>query len=254
MLSLSSHATAIRISDVFDPGTGRLMLLPFLLWALPLIAEEKLGIFYPSVKSPKEVQKSFADDEALKDLKVMAFGTFEDFQTAVTSDDITFALVPSAYIRYFDDFEALFQLTLDGKQGFQEIVVSLDPAWNEEKLSQGIVGVINTVGRDKNRKMVDDLLGGKGFKRLKQVSKIADLYPLLALGNAQYAIFSPYDLELVKTEFASQPIQVLRTTEILHPLIAVRKTKKGRGKDFFLKLSPATLKTLGVNGIKSYSK
>jgi hypothetical protein len=239
---------------VFDRGTGRFIFLLLCLWALPLKAEEKLGIYYPTVKPAKDVQKAFADDPALKNLKVLAFGTFEDFQTSVVSDDITFALVPSAYIRYFDDFEALYQLTLDGQASFQEVVVSLDPAWNEEKLSQGIVGAINTIGRDKTRKMVDDRLNGRSFKRLKQVSKIADLYPLLALGNAQYAIFSPHDLDLVKKEFASKPIQVLRTAEVLHPIIAVRKSRKGRSSNFFLKLSPTTLKTLGVNGIKTFSK
>ncbi len=239
---------------MFDRGSGRFILLLLFIWSFPLRAEEKLGIYFPTVKTPKDVQRSFADDPALKDLKVLAFGTFEDFQTAVVSDDITFALVPSAYIRYFDDFEGLYQLTLDGQAGFQEIVVSLDPAWNEEKLSQGIVGAINTIGRDKTRKMVDDLLNGRSFKRLKQVSKISDLYPLLALGNAQYAIFSPHNLDLVKTEFASKPIQVLRTAEVLYPVVAVRKNKKGRNSNFFLKLKPETLKTLGVNGIKSFSK
>jgi hypothetical protein len=239
---------------VFDRRTGRFIFLLLFLWALPLKAEEKLGIYYPTVKAPKDVQRSFAEDPALKDLKVLAFGTFEDFQTAVVSDDITFALVPSAYIRYFDDFEALYQLTLDGQASFQEIVVSLDPAWNEQKLSEGIVGTINTVGRDKTRKMVEDRLSGRNFKRLKQVSKIADLYPLLALGNAQYAIFSPHDLDLVKKEFASKPIQVLRTAEVLHPVIAVRKDRKGRNSGFFLKLSPTTLKALGVNGVKSFGK
>lgn len=239
---------------MFDRRTGRFIFLLLFLWALPLKAEEKLGIYYPTVKPPKDVQRSFAEESALKDLKVLAFGSFEDFQTAVVSDDITFALVPSAYIRYFNDFEALYQLTLDGQASFQEIVVSLDPAWNEQKLSEGIVGTINTVGRDKTRKMVEDRLNGRSFKRLKQVSKIADLYPLLALGNAQYAIFSPHDLDLVKKEFASKPIQVLRTAEVLHPVIAVRKDRKGRNSSFFLKLSPTTLKALGVNGVKSFGK
>jgi hypothetical protein len=248
------NAIAIRISDVFDPGIGRLMLLFFALWVFPLEAADKFGIFYPSVNPPKEVQKAFGDDPALKNLKVLAFGTFDDFQTAITTEDITFALVPSAYIRYFDDFEAAWQLTLEGKTTFQEVVVSLDPAWNEAKLGQGIVGVINTVGRDKTRTMVNDLLGGRSFKRLKQVSKIADLYPLLALGNAQYAIFSPHNLDLVKAEFSSKPIQVLRTAEVLHPVIAIRKSRKGGEGTNFLKISPKTLKTLGVDGIKNFSK
>ncbi|HYX33516.1 MAG: hypothetical protein M3Q07_13280 [Pseudobdellovibrionaceae bacterium] len=239
---------------MFDLRAGLLGLCLLPLWALPVKAEETLGIFYPSVKQPKDVQKAFADDAALKNVKVLAFGSFEDFQTAVTSENITFALVPSAYIRYFDDFEGLYQLTLDGKSTFQDVVVTLDPAWNEARLDQGIVGAINVIGREKTRKMVEDLLAGKSFKRLKQVSKIADLYPLLALGNAQYAIFSPHDLDMVKAEFASKPIQVFRTGDVLHPLITVRKTKKSKNGDFFLKLSPSTLKTLGVNGIKSFSK
>jgi hypothetical protein len=239
---------------VFDRGTGRFIFLFLWLWAFPSKAEDRLGIYYPTVKSPKDVQKAFADDPALNHLKVLAFGNFEDFQTAVASDDITFALVPSAYIRYFDDFEALYQLTLDGQAGFQEVVVSLDPAWNEGKLSQGIVGTINMIGRDKTRKRVEDLLNGRSFKRLKQVSKVADLYPLLALGNAQYAIFPPHDLDLVKKEFSSKPIQVLRTAEVLHPVIAIRKARKGRSSAFFLKLSPSTLKSVGVNGIRNFGQ
>lgn len=239
---------------MFDQRTGRFIFLLAFLWVFPLYAEEKLGIYYPTVKAPKDVQRAFADDPALKDLKILAFGTFEDFQTAVISDDVTFALVPSAYIRYFEDFEPLYQLTLDGQASFQEVVVSLDPAWNEQKLSEGIVGTINVVGRDKTRKMVEDRLNGRSFKRLKQVSKITDLYPLLALGNAHYAIFAPHDLDLVKKEFSSKPIQVMRTAEVLHPIIAVRKDRKGKSGSFFLKLSPATLKSIGVNGIKGFSK
>ncbi len=216
-----------------------------------LKAEEKLGIFYPSVKPSKEVQKTFAEDAALKDIKVLAFASFEDFQTAVTSEDITYALVPSAYFQYFSEFEAIYQLTQDGQASFRNIVVSLDPSWNEEKFSQGIVGAINTVGRDKTKTMVEEICAGKKVKRVKQVSKIADLYPLLALGNAQYAIFSPHDLELVKSEFASKPIQAFRTSEVQLPLIGIRKTKKGHSADFFLKLNPTTLRLLGVNGVKA---
>ncbi len=214
-------------------------------------AEEKIAIFFPSVAQPKDIQKSFEGDPSTKNFKVMAFGNFEDFQTAMTNEDVGFVVVPSSYTKYYQDVTPIYQLTSDGKTSFRFLVVSLAPEWNQDKISEGTAGVVNMIGREKTKFLVEELIENKKFKRIKQVSKISDLYPLLALGNAQYAIFSPQDLEAVKAEFTSKPIQVVKTIEISYPVIGVVKSKKPKHGEDLAKLKAATLKVLGMDGIKA---
>lgn len=218
-----------------------------------LLAEEKLAIFHPSILQPRELEKILSNDPALSDVKVVAFANFDDFQTTLNNESINYAMVPSSYPKYFGDFEAIFQFTVSGKKSFRYQVITLDSTWSKERISEGTAGIINTFGREKTRLFLSEIMINAKFKRIKQVSKVSDLLPLLLLGNANYAVISPLDLAKAKKDFTSQPIVISETREISYPIISVRKGKLSSFAERFKQLDPGTLKLMGFDGIQSVS-
>lgn len=214
-------------------------------------ASAKLGIFYPTTLQAKDIEKAFEKDPINKNLKVVAFGNFEDFQTSVDAEAMDFAIVPSVYLKYYSQFQPIFQMTAAGKTTFKYLLVSLDPSWNKDRIGQGTAGIVNTIGRDKTKALVDELMANKTFKRIKQVSKVADLFPLLALGNANYALFSPQDLEKVLKDFTSKPVHVLETIEVAYPVVCIKKGKSSPLASQLGKLRPETLKVFGMDGMEA---
>lgn len=173
---------------------------------------------------------------------------------SIDSEDVNFVIVPSAYVKYYENYTPIYQLTAEGKSKFQYVIVSLEAAWDQSKIAEGTAGVINTIGRDKTKFLVEELLASKKFKRVKQVSKLPDLYPLLALGNAQYAIFAPRDLEQVKEEFSSKPIQVVKTIEVPYPLVCIKKNSNAKAAEIFTKIKAETFRSIGMDGVKALDK
>ena len=185
----------------------------------------------------------------MKNMRVVVFASFDDFQLALSSDEINYVLVASAYTRYDQEITPIYQLTLAGHDTFRYVVISLAPEWNRDKIGSGIIGIVNTVGRDNTRLMAEDLLKNK-FKRIKQVSRLSDLYPLLALGNANYVMFPQRILQEVQRDFTAKPFEVLQTAETSLPVIAEIKAKSHKNAAVFAKINVKTLTVLGMDGLK----
>ena len=229
-----------------------LMLLPTVITS-GIKAEEKLAIYVPGEMSSRDVQQAFASDPVFKGVKVLAFGSFEDFQLGLVSEDFNYVLVPGWYLQFFHDVKPIYQLTGGGQATFHFSVISLTPEWDKARLKEGIIGVVNLVGRDKTKSLVNFLLDHQPVKRIKQVSRGSEIYPLLALGNAQYALVTPQNIAAIKAEFALSPMIVSQSVAVPYPVIGSLKSKGSATSIPFSKISTNTLKLLGVDGIRNYN-
>ncbi|RYZ93144.1 MAG: hypothetical protein EOP06_01985 [Proteobacteria bacterium] len=218
------------------------------------MAAEKMAIFVSGVAKPKDMEKALEKDPALGGIGITVFVNFEDFQKALKSSEYTHGLVPSGLLKYDASLEPQFQLTIKGAQTFKYEVVSLDSTWNKDKIPEGTVGMVNVVGRENAKVYTEELLAPMKFKRVKQVSKIGDLYPLLALGNANYAIFDPKDLEMAQKDFTSKPLKVVETVEQGFPVFIAKKGTPVNAAFDPTKMSADSFALIGYDAAIPYKK
>ena len=95
------------------------------------------------------------------------------------------------------------------------------------------------------------LIGGKGFKRIKRVTKVEDLMTILAVDDSDYIMIRPDDLEKIKDQFNLPLIKVDQSEATGFPMIAVRDGDKLVDPKSFGKLSKQTLTLFGFDGVQA---
>ena len=156
--------------------------------------------------------------------------------------------------RYIAGFEPIFQFTLNDKKSFKYSVISIESKWDSTKLNEGSVGIVDEVGRKNIKPYMEEIMAGKKFKRIKQVGKVADLFPLLSLGNVNYIIIAPHDLDILKREFATKTYKIVDTIDINYPVLSIKTSYDVKKAEKFEKISKIALKTLGFDGIIKLAK
>lgn len=219
-----------------------------------LQAHERLAIFYPTSQETREIQKVLGNDQALQGIAMSAFAKLDDLSYALESEEFHFAILPSVTPRYLPAFEPLLQFTVNNSSTFRYSVISINTKWDKSRLSEGIAGIVDEVGRKNIKLHVDALMAGKRFKRIKQVGKLIDLFPLLSLGNVDYILIAPRDLEELKKEFATKTYKIVDTIETNYPVLCVKSGYDTRNVGRFERMSQTSLKALGFDGIIKISK
>lgn len=219
-----------------------------------LMANERLAIFYPTVQETREIQKVLGSDDALHGVSTSAFAKFDDFTFALEAENFQFAILPSVTPRFLPEFEPLLQFTVSNSRTFKYSVISIDSKWDKSRLSEGIAGIVDEVGRKNIKFHVEGLMAGKRFKRIKKVGKLVDLFPLLSLGNVDYILIAPGDLDSLKKDFATKTYKIVDTIDVNYPVLCAKKGYDARSAERFEKMSKATLKALGFDGITRISK
>ncbi|MDQ3235283.1 MAG: hypothetical protein M3Q07_26025 [Pseudobdellovibrionaceae bacterium] len=232
----------------------RLLLLSFLLLTSPLAAAERIAIYYPTTHEVRDIQKTLGGDPALSGITANAFARFEDFTFSLGSDPYEFAILPSVLPRYLPEFEPVFQFTLGSAKSFKYSIISIDSKWDKSKLATGVGGMVDEVGRKNIKLYVESLMAGQKFKRIKQVGKVIDLFPMLSLGNVDYIVISPRDLEHLKKEFTTRTYKVVDTIEVDYPVLCIKNGYDKKKAQKFERISKATLSALGFDGIVEIEK
>jgi hypothetical protein len=139
-----------------------------------------LHVFFPTTIRPLVLQKQLSDD--LPGCKVTVFGRYSDFTERVLADTPDAILSKPDVIRQFD----VYSLTVSGVRGgaSDEPYYLLSAQQSDQQTASGvhIVGAVDFMGRHGMDSLAAALF--KSVPRLKRVSKVEDLLPLLAFGMA----------------------------------------------------------------------
>ena len=154
-------------------------------------------------------------------------------------------IAPSEYLDYNKKYKGAAQFQMKGKTSFKYDVVSISKDWDASKIEKGSVGVVQVLGRKETKKQLKALVGKK-FKKIKRVTKIEDLFPLLALENANYILISPHAYQAVKDKFRADINYIKKSKDVGFPVIAV--AAGASAKDLH-KINKNTLKALGFDGV-----
>lgn len=159
---------------------------------------QKLYVFVPSDMRAKILQDKIKG--VCGSIDVTVFGRVKDFTKRMESDPPAAILALSPVIERNSEFKRLLQGSRKSKQVEPYYLVATGKEFDTAALGTAKLGVLDILGRKDMKKYISKLLNAK--VKLKRVTKVEDLLPLLTF-NAVDAIFvseTVYDLIKAKTE------------------------------------------------------
>ena len=161
-------------------------------------AKSQLAYFYPTSTKIIKIERTLRNDPAASSFSAVGFAKFKDFHSMIKSGRVDYAIMPAPYHQHYPGFKRRLQFTRKGQSSFKYSLVTLEEAFKKTGSSNAVIGIIDELGRRKSRSFAKQLLPSFKFKRVTTVAKFSDLYPLLALGNAGFALFRPDHYEEIK--------------------------------------------------------
>jgi hypothetical protein len=214
-------------------------------------AEKRLAVFLPLSVSPRELEKTLKSDPILNGIDPTVFVKFDDFLESTQQKPFDFAVLPSFYSKYYTDYKPAFRFKRGGAESFRYLILSLEKQWTLEKINEGTVGIVDEFGRENMKKYISTIIKNREIKKLKRVTKYDDIFPLLAMGNADYTMIPQGMMDHLKEKYKSNPIEVARSEEVNNPEIYVKSSLAADAAPDFTKLSSATLKAFGFDSLIS---
>ncbi len=167
---------------------------------------ESLYVFYPTTARSKVLQEKMGAD--CPDIALTIFGRFRDFQTKITESPPDAILTKKPVINEIKGYTIKLQGTRKNSTDESFILLSVDEAIDPAKLADLTVGVLDILGRKGMGKHVAQYFDP--VPKLKRVTKIEDLLPLLSFNMAKAILISDnrvsYFKKLSKLNFIATPV------------------------------------------------
>ncbi|MFK7824175.1 MAG: hypothetical protein AB8G05_08460 [Oligoflexales bacterium] len=238
----------VDLTDKLQMTIRKVLITSLLLHSLPLLAEIQVGIFLPTWRSPKEIENAIKGDKALKKMKPVVFAKYKEFLTSNKGVQFPILIVPKSHAEYGGNCTPILQFQANNSKQFKFAFVSLDKKWKSSNIIKGKLGVVDELGR-KNMKKFTQQVSGIKFKKIKRVTKVEDLVPLLALGNVDHIMIRPDNLKHAKTNFKSTFYEIMKSNAVSNPIVCVSDQSKKSVAMSFKKMSKSTLKKIGFSSI-----
>jgi len=150
-------------------------------------------VFLPTSIPPRKLQGYL--NKAAPSLNFTVFGRQKDFVKTIKTAPPAAILAHRPVIEGIrEQNEPVLQGTLEGKEAQQYVLVSVDQAVDQSNFGQLNVGAVDLLGRRQMSKFVAKLLGVPKVK-VKRVTKIDDLLPLLQFNMADAVMLPPDAVE-----------------------------------------------------------
>lgn len=157
-----------------------------LVWILLLssvvhAADEKLYVFYPLTIRPQQVQELLQKN--LTGVSVTVFGRVNDFKARIGLDPPDAILTKPALVEQLNGFIVSIKGIRDGSSEEKYRLISINRQIDIDSVtSETVIGVIDVLGRTAMKAFIAGVFPVE--PKLKQVTKIEDLLPLLTFSMA----------------------------------------------------------------------
>ena len=215
-------------------------------------ARNQVAVYLTTNTTVPELERALRADDALKELEPIVYSKFSEFLAAQEAESARVVIVPAAFLKYHKGYQPVLQLTREGKTEQPYLLLSVHPKWGKTATAQGAIGVVDEVGRDPTKQLVEEIAGELKFARVKLVKRVKDLVLMLALDDADYIYISPENYENVKETFSVKTTVVDKSLPVGFPVVCVRDTDPKAAAEAVAKLGPKTLAILGFDGVKPY--
>lgn len=164
----------------------------FLCGAFRLLhAAESMYIYYPSVLKPNVVQQKIKDLDNTVDVTV--FGKYRDFQTMVALNKPDVVLTKSEILPKLSGYQSKKYARRQGNKKEQYVLLSVD---GQNLTEESVVGVVDFLPRNDMRAFVASTIGK--HVKVKNVTKVEDLLPLLSFKMAQAILIPAHNVAYFK--------------------------------------------------------
>lgn len=158
------------------------LLCPLSLWA------KSLFVFVPTEIKANIIENKIS--ETCKNIQVTVFGRAKDFHKQVVSNPPSTILSLLPVIQYSKGYSPLLQGTRRGSDSEDYVLVSIDQAIGKNDLDKIKIGVLDLLGRRQMNQFVSHLF--QEDIKVKRVTKMEDLLPLLSFGSVQGLFISEH--------------------------------------------------------------
>lgn len=157
---------------------------------------ESLFVFMPSQVRAKVMQQQIS--QTCPELDVTVFGRSKDFRKQIKQNPPNAILSLLPIIDHIGSFNSILQ---GSKAGFTEeeyVIVSVDTPLNLKDIAKKKIGVVDLMGRKPMGDFVSQLF--QVAVKLKRVTKIDDLLPLLTFGSVEGVLVSESNYQQLKAK------------------------------------------------------
>lgn len=225
---------------------GRSLALPALLLMAGAALGAKIYVFYPSMARPNVVQTALAAKSGGNEITV--FGRLADFTAMMTATPPDVILVPKALADQYKDFKVFLKGSRGGSTSGDAVLLSAG-ATIDPKTAGGLnLGVVGILDRAAMGSFASGIVGGS--PKLKLVTKVEDLLPLIQFKSADAVLVSEDQVDDIKGKSAAQlvatPVPGAKWSFVV---AAASKDDAGKAIEPVLKaLGSPEKKLLGVDG------
>jgi len=177
---------------------GRLLVVFLALSGLADAA--KIYVFYPSMARPNVVQASLGAKAGANEITV--FGRLADFTAMMTATPPDVILVPKALADQYKTFKVFLKGSRGGSSTGDAVLLSTGAAVDPKAAGGMNLGIVGILDRPAMSGYASGLVGGA--PKLKIVTKVEDLLPLLQFKSADAVLVGEDQVEDIKGKSAAQ--------------------------------------------------
>ncbi len=212
------------------------------MFATPLAFAEKIYVFYPSMAKPNVVQAAL--QAKMSGNEVTVFGRLADFTSMVSQTPPDVILAPKALADQFGAFKVFLKGGHKGSASEDAVLISTKPVKTDAMASVNL-GVVGVLDRAAMNGFVQGVVGA--LPKLKIVTKLEDLLPLLTFGSADAILVGESQVDEIKGRSQA----ALQTTPVeggkIGLVVAAGKGDATKVEAALKGLSAAEKKMLGVD-------
>lgn len=203
---------------------------------------EKIYVFLPSMTKPNAVQSALQAKCSGSDVTV--FGRLADFTAMIAQVPPDVIVAPKPLAEQFDAYKPFLRGTRKGATSEEAVLVSTKPvdAASTAGLNVGVVGILE---RGAMNGLVQGALGS--VPKLKIVTKLEDLLPLLTFGSADAILVGESQVDDIKGR-SQAALQTTGGSGKVPLVVAAAKGDASKIEAFLKGLGSAEKKMLGVDG------
>ena len=214
----------------------------------PVIYQAKsLYVFYPTTIRPMVLEKKLS--KTCPDIKIIVFGRYRDFKKSIEKNSPDAILTRTPLIFQFSKYIIMSRGIRNGETDEPYVFLSINHKVNFNRFSNPSIGIVNFLGRDHMKLFVGNLLNRS--QRLKQVTKIEDLLPLLTFKMAECILITEKNISFFK-KISNLNLEVTRISEARAGIIALAVKKGQNAVSILNALKKMPLDTMTILGVQNW--
>ncbi|MCJ8347237.1 hypothetical protein MJH12_16980 [bacterium] len=229
----------------------RLYIFCYFLLIFSATSADQMAIFFPINVSSRQIKSNFRQDKNYGKYRPVVFSKVKELLKVNKSKQYDYVLATESFFQFNPAYRKKFVFQRDDKDQFQFKIVSLLPDLNENDLKKGVIALVDVTKRKHLKSYMSGLLDQLSFRKIKRVSKVEDLFPILVFNNAQFILVRPQNLLQLRAEYSS-PIYEVGTSKLeSFPSIGVHKNSSFNKLE---KPSLSIIKQLGFTSVKEITR